>query len=340
MDNLILVTGSAGYIGSHCVADLLNNSYNVVILDNLSTGHIEIVKRLQNLKARGKVLDFIKADLKNKDEIKKAFKKYKFDAVIHFAANSLVCESVENPQKYYHNNIAGSLNLLDCMLEFGVKNIIFSSTCATYGVPNCDNIDENHPQKPVNPYGNTKLAIEFAIKDYSKAYNMNYVILRYFNVAGADKNLVTGEWHDVETHLIPNILKSALNEEKTFELFGDKYPTPDGTCIRDYIDVTDLARAHRFAYEYLKNGKKSAVINLGTEQGQSVKEIFGTCENVLNKKIPLNICPPRQGDPPKLVADNTKAKEILGWRSDIKLEETIKNAYNWELELTKIRGGK
>lgn len=338
---MILVTGGAGYIGSHCVLDLIKNGYNVVILDNLSNGRIETVEALKKFLGKGKVVNFVEADLRNIQEVSDVFKAYKFKAVIHFAAFSLVPESVTQPQKYWRNNVVGSLNLLDAMLKYDVKNLVFSSTCATYGEPKQVSINEAHPQNPVTPYGSTKLAIEHAIQDYSKAYNLNYIIFRYFNVFGASAEGIIGEWHEPETHLVPNIIKSALPESKSgwkpFELYGDDYDTPDGTCIRDYINIEDLVRAHRLAYEHLKGGKTSEIINLGTENGQSVKDIFKVCEKVLNKEIPLKVCPRRDGDPAKLVADAAKAKTILGWKAEKELEYSIKTAYEWEMTLSKLK---
>lgn len=334
---MILVTGGAGYIGSHCVLDLIKNGQDVIVLDNLSSGHMQIVDTLKKQKCTGGIVDFVKADLRNVEQVFEVFKTHKITSVIHFGALSLVGESVENPQKYYRNNIVGSLNLLDAMLKYDVKNIVFSSTCATYGEPKQVPIDETHPQSPINPYGNTKLAIEYAIKDYSKAYGINYVIFRYFNVYGANKECITGEWHDIETHLVPNIIKSTLSEGKTFELYGDDYQTPDGTCVRDYINVEELAIAHRLAHQYLKDNSVSQIFNLGTENGQSVKDIFKACEKVLGKKIPLKVCPRRDGDPAKLVADATRAKKILKWHSKENIENSIKSAFEWEMKLQKIK---
>jgi len=336
---MILITGAAGYIGSHSAIDFIKSGYDVVILDNLCTGHAEIPQRIKEFakNQKGNLIDFVKADIRDKEVLDKLFKTYKIDAVVHFAANSLVNESVNNPRKYYENNVIGSVSLLNSMIDNNVKNIIFSSTCATYGEPEYVPIDEKHPQKPVNPYGNTKLSMEFAIKDYAKAYGLKYVIFRYFNVIGADKDSVSGEWHDIETHLVPNILKAG--KDKEFSLFGTDYDTKDGTCVRDYIDVCDLARAHTLAFEYLQN-KESTIINLGTGDGQSVKEIFSAVENTLDIKVPLKICPRREGDPAKLIADASYAKKTINWRPSSKLDESIKNAANWEKTLASIKDAK
>jgi len=331
---MILITGGAGYIGSHSAIDFIKSGYDVVILDNLSTGHNEIIERIKSFTShediKGNLVDFINADIRDSYALNVLFNTYKIDCVVHFAANSLVNESVTNPAKYYNNNVIGSISLLNSMIENNVKNIVFSSTCATYGEPDYVPIDEKHPQKPVNPYGNTKLAIEFAIKDYAKAYGLKYTIFRYFNVIGADSKGISGEWHDVETHLVPNILKA--DENKVFKLFGEDYDTKDGTCVRDYIDVCDLARAHTLAYEYIKNNA-STIINLGTGDGQSVKEIFEAVEKTLDKKIPLEKCPRREGDPAKLIANAGLAKDTIGWESKTPLDVSIKNANEWEKTL-------
>jgi UDP-glucose 4-epimerase len=327
----ILVTGGAGYIGSHCVLSLLENGYEVVIFDNLSTGHIETVEKL---KKYGHV-DFVKGDLQNLSDIKSLFNLYKTDAVIHFAAFSQVGESVINPQKYYMNNVCGTLNLLSAMLVAGVKKIVFSSTAATYGEPVYIPIDEKHPQNPINPYGQTKLMIEKIMDDYDKAYGLKSVRLRYFNVAGADSQGRVGEWHEPETHLIPNILKSTFSGGQTFKMFGTDYDTKDGTCVRDYINVEDLAQAHLLALDYLNKGGETNYFNLGTNDGNTVKEVFSACEKVTEKNIPVDICPRREGDPASLVADNTKAKSVLGWKTQNSLEYSIEKAYSWERTLQK-----
>lgn len=326
----ILITGGAGYIGSHTVINFLEAGYDVAIFDNCETGHIETVQTLEKLGNVG----FVKGDLRNIEDIGKVFSEYKIDAVIHFAAFSLVEESVKNPAKYYRNNVVGTLNLLDTMLKFGVKKIVFSSTCATYGEPVYTPIDEKHPQNPVNPYGASKLAVERIMHDYDAAYGLKSIILRYFNVAGADSLARVGEWHEPETHLIPNILKST--PDKIFKIFGEDYDTVDGTCIRDYVNVEDLAAAHRLAYLYLEKENKSDVFNLGTEKGDSVKQVFEACEKVLDKKIPVEIAPRRAGDPAELYADASKAKKILGWLPQKTLQDSIKTACEWENILRKI----
>lgn len=326
---MILVTGGAGYIGSHCVMDLLENNNDVVIFDNLSTGHIETVQTLQKY---GNV-EFQQGDLTNFDDINSVFKNFNIEKVVHFAAFSQVGESVVNPQKYYINNVCGTINLLRAMLENNVKKIVFSSTAATYGEPVYIPIDEKHPQNPINPYGQSKLMIEKIMDDYNKAYGLKSVRLRYFNVAGADLKSRIGEWHDPETHLIPNILKSTFNNGKTFQMFGDDYDTKDGTCVRDYINVEDLAQAHLLALKYLDEGGETNFFNLGTNDGNTVKEVFAACEKVTQKDIPVEMKPRRAGDPASLVADNNKAKENLNWNPKHTLEESIQSAYTWEEKL-------
>lgn len=327
---MILVTGGAGYIGSHCVLALLKKNYDVLIFDNLSTGHIETVEKL---KKYGKV-EFLQGDLKNKTDIEKAFVK-PIEAVIHFAAFSQVGESVTNPEKYYYNNVYGTLNLLSTMRENNVNKIVFSSTAATYGEPVYTPIDEKHPQEPINPYGQSKLMIEKIMDDYDKAYGLKSVRLRYFNVAGADSDNRVGEWHEPETHLIPNILKSTFGGDRIFEMYGEDYDTKDGTCVRDYINVEDLADAHILALEYLNKGGKTDFFNLGTKEGNTVKEVFKTCENIVKKEIPLAVKPRRAGDPASLVAENKKAKTVLNWNPQKNLEYSIETAYTWEKTLTK-----
>lgn len=327
---MILVTGGAGYIGSHCALRLLEDGQDIVVFDSLELGHSETVETLKNLNSKGKLVDFIQGNLQNYDDINKVFKKHKIDGVVHFAAYSQVGESVKNPEKYYFNNVYGSLNLFKAMLENDVKRIVFSSTAATYGEPTYTPIDEKHPQEPINPYGSSKLMIERILDDYDKAYGLKSVRLRYFNVAGADHLARVGEWHNPETHLIPNILKATFSGGKTFEMYGTDYDTIDGTCVRDYINVEDLISAHVLALDYLKNGGETNYFNLGTKTGNSVKEVFTACEEVTEQKIPVNVMGRREGDPATLVADNTKAKETLGWLPEHTLTESIKTAYDWE----------
>ena len=328
---MILITGGAGYIGSHTVLNLIENTdYKIIIFDNLENGHIETVNTLLEInserqrRADARII-FEKGDLRNIEDIENVFNKYSIDGVIHFAAFALVEESVQNPSKYYRNNIYGTLNLLDTMIKHNVKRIVFSSTCATYGEPTYTPIDEKHPQNPINPYGYSKLAIERIMDDYDKAYKLKSIRLRYFNVAGADEKGRIGEWHEPETHLIPNILKA--NNDKVFTIFGNDYDTRDGTCIRDYVNVLDLAEAHRLSYEYLLKENKTDVFNIGTGEGYSVKEVFEACERVLNKKIPVEIRGRRAGDPAVLYADIGKVENILNWKSEKSLEESIKSAY-------------
>ena len=330
---MILITGGAGYIGSHTTLEFLNSGYEVVVFDNLETGHLETI---DILKKEGN-LEFFKGDLKNQKDLDELFKKYNIEAVIHFAASSIVSESVKNPAKYYRNNVLGTLNLLDCMIKNNVKKIVFSSTCATYGEPKYVPLDENHPQNPINPYGQTKLMIEKIMDDYDRAYNLKSIRLRYFNVAGANSEAKIGEWHETETHLIPNILKSIFEKDKTFKIFGDDYNTPDGTCIRDYVNVEDLAKAHKYALLYLNKENKTDYFNIGTQEGDSVKKVFSVCREILKKEIPLEIAPKREGDPAILYANSKKAKEILNWKGEKSLKDSIKSAYEWEKKLQKIK---
>ena len=316
----ILVTGGAGYIGSHVVRDLTDNGYNAIVIDNLSEGHREAVS----------VSDFIHADINDSRVLDNIFENKKIEAVMHFSAYAYVGESVENPEKYYKNNVSNAINLLSSMLKHNVKKFIFSSSCATYGVPSYVPIDEKHPQNPINPYGNTKLMAEKILSDYSASYNFNYVALRYFNAAGAHPDCGIGESHRIETHLIPLVLKTLTKEKDSIKVFGDDYDTPDGTCIRDYIHVCDLAEAHRNALEYILSGAESKCINLGTGKGISVKEIISICEDVTGKKVPVINAPRRKGDPPFLVASNDYAKKVLNFNPKYNIYETIKTAWNWE----------
>lgn len=316
----LLVVGGAGYIGSHTAKLLVKSGYEVVVFDNLSMGHERLAKY-------GKL---IVGDLANIADISRVFEEYKIDAVFHFAAFAYVGESVKDPQKYYKNNVQNTLNLLESMLKYDVKKIIFSSTCATYGNPQYMPIDEKHPQNPINPYGKTKLVIEQILQDYDSAYNLKYVTLRYFNAAGADSDGELGEMHTPETHLIPLAVEVIHGKKDFIEVFGDNYDTKDGSCIRDYIHVEDLADAHLRAYEYLRKEKESNVFNLGTQNGLSVFEIIKTIEKISNKKIAFKISQRRDGDPATLIASPKKAFEVLKWKakkSDIK--NIIESALRW-----------
>lgn len=317
----ILVLGGAGYIGSHTVYELIENGEDVAIIDNLQTGHIKAV----HPKAR-----FYKGDIRNREFLDSVFAKEKIDAVIHFAAYSLVGESMEKPLKYYENNLCGTKILLDSMVANGINKIVFSSTAATYGEPESLPILETDKTEPTNPYGETKLAMEKMFKWVGRAHNINFVSLRYFNACGAHVSGEIGEDHAVETHLIPLILQVPNNKREHIYIFGDDYNTKDGTCIRDYIHVTDLAQAHILAVKYLRNGGNSDIFNLGNGIGFSVKEVIETARKATGHPIPAQISPRRAGDPAKLIASSEKARKILGWKPEhAELEEIIATAWNW-----------
>ncbi len=317
---MILIMGGAGYIGSHTTKHLLENGYDCIVADNLIYGHeIAVDKRAV----------FVKADLMDKESLKAIFKEYKITSVIHFAAFAYVGESVEKPQQYYQNNVVGTINLLDVMLEFDVKEIVFSSTCATYGDPVYLPIDEKHPQNPINPYGKTKLMIEQVFADYHKAYGLKYMALRYFNAAGCSHDGSLGESHTPETHLIPLVLKAIKGERDNIHVFGTDYDTEDGSCVRDYIHVEDLAKAHRLALENLDN--YVGYLNLGTGVGITVKQVIAAAEEVTGKKCPTILAERRAGDPAKLYADNAKALEVLGWEPQcVDIKNILQSAWNWE----------
>jgi UDP-glucose 4-epimerase len=318
--NMILVVGGAGYIGSHLVKELVEKE-EVVVLDNLSTGHRAAVDSRAI---------FVKGDLGNEEDLQMVFRSYPINAVMHFAAYSLVGESVVDPLKYYENNVAATLTLLKVMMKFNVKNFIFSSTAATYGIPEVELINETSVTAPINPYGHSKLMVEKILADFSNAYGLNYVVLRYFNAAGAHKSAVIGESHDPETHLIPIVLQQLLGQREKVAVFGTDYDTPDGTCIRDYIHVTDLAEAHILALEALLTEKKSAeVYNLGNGLGYSVKEVIETCEKVTGVKANVEMADRRAGDPARLVASSQKIFTELGWKAERNLEQIIADAWNW-----------
>ena len=317
----ILVLGGAGYIGSHTVYELIDKGYEVVVADNLETGHIEAVHE----KAK-----FYKGDIREREFIDSVFDNEKIDAVIHFAANSLVGESMTNPLKYYDNNLCGTKVLLESMVSHGIDKIVFSSTAATYGEPDNIPILETDKTEPTNTYGETKLSMEKMFKWTGLAHGIRYVSLRYFNACGAHAGGDIGEAHLTETHLIPLILQVPNGQREFISIFGDDYDTEDGTCIRDYIHVTDLANAHILAVEYLNKGNESNIFNLGNGIGFSVKEVIETARNVTGHEIPAKICERRAGDPARLIASSRKAKDILGWNPQHNdLSEIISTAWNW-----------
>ncbi|NLD16398.1 MAG: UDP-glucose 4-epimerase GalE [Tissierellia bacterium] len=315
----ILVTGGAGYIGSHTVRYLKEKNEDVIVLDNLQTGYKESID----------VEKFYKLDLRDK-EIDRVFKENNITGVIHFAANSLVGVSVKEPYEYYDNNVYGTLCLLKAMMENGVKNIVFSSTAAVYGEPKNVPILESDPTIPTNPYGETKLTMEKMMKWFDNAYGTKYVSLRYFNAAGAHEKGDIGECHNPETHLIPLILQVPLGQREKVSIFGDDYDTPDGTCIRDYIHVWDLADAHYLAYKYMLDGNNSEIFNLGSGNGFSVKEVIDAARKVTDHEIPAEIAKRRAGDPAVLVASSDKIKKTLGWNPQrTNLEEIIQDAWRF-----------
>jgi UDP-glucose 4-epimerase len=314
----IFVTGGAGYIGSICVEQLLNEGFEVAVFDNLSEGH----KKAIDPRAR-----FFQGDLADRTVIRHAFDAARPDAIMHFAANALVGESMENPSKYFRNNVCSGINLLDAAVEAGVKKLVFSSTCATFGIPDRMPLDETLPQKPINPYGESKLMFEQVLRWYEEIHGLSYVALRYFNAAGASEQF--GEDHRVETHLIPNILKVALGQKPSVDIFGTDYPTPDGTCIRDYIHILDLAQAHILALR----SDKSAKYNLGTGGGTSVKEVIETCRKVTGREITAIEKPRRAGDPPRLVAASDKIQSELGWKPKFEnILPIVESAWAWHVK--------
>ena len=323
----VLVVGGAGYIGSHMVKDLLDAGYGVITLDDLSTGHRELLPGGE----------FIEGSLGDKVLLDKLFSTRSISTVMHFAAFSLVGESVEKPLKYYRNNMAATAELLDSMIRHNVKRFIFSSTAAVYGEPVEIPITESHPSNPTNPYGESKIAVERMLKGCDSAYGFKYISLRYFNAAGADKSGAIGERHSNETHLIPLILGVATGLRKNIEIFGTNYPTPDGTCIRDYIHVSDLTRAHLLALESLLSGGDSAVYNLGNNRGYSVREVIELARKVTGRPISAIESDKRPGDPAILIASSDKIKERLGWKPEYEnLETIIKTAWKWHQKEAKI----
>ncbi len=316
----VLVCGGAGYIGSHAVRELHRAGFEALVLDNLVKGHREAIGDTP----------LAEVDINDKADLEQVFQKHKIDAVMHFAAYSLVGESVAEPALYYRNNVVGTLNLLETMLACGVKKIIFSSTAAVYGEPVAVPITEEHPTNPTNPYGATKLAVEGILKCFSRAYGLNYVSLRYFNAAGADTAGDIGEDHEPETHLIPLVLHAALGRRPEIKIFGTDYPTPDGSCIRDYIHVKDLARAHVLALARLVNEGASAVYNLGNGNGFSVREVIGVTQEVVGKTIKAAEAERRSGDPAVLVASSDKIKKELAWQPKYTdLKTIISTAWEW-----------
>jgi UDP-glucose 4-epimerase len=311
----IFVTGGAGYIGSICVEQLLDLGHAVTIFDNLSEGHRNAVDE------RAK---FVAGELADRAGIGVAIRDAQPDAVMHFAANALVGESMQNPSKYFRNNVSSGLNLLDAMIENGVRRFVFSSTCATFGPPDRVPIDEACAQRPINPYGESKLMFEKILRWYDEIHGLKFVSLRYFNAAGATARF--GEDHRVETHLIPNVLKTALGQRDHVEIYGTDYETPDGTCIRDYIHIVDLAQAHILALGV----ERSAFYNLGTGGGTSVREVIAACERVTGRKIPVIEKPRRPGDPPRLIAGSEKIQRELGWKPQFQsIDKIVESAWAW-----------
>lgn len=315
----ILITGGAGYVGSACLRHMAANRHEVLAYDNLVQGHAGSVRDHQ----------LIEGDISDTDKLTAALRDFRADAVMHFAAATYVGESVENPDYHYGNNIGGTHSLLNAMRAAGVKRMLFSSTCATYGATDSPTMGETTPQDPVSPYARTKMAVEWMIRDYAAAYGLGFTLLRYFNASGADPDGNFGEDHQPENHLIPLVLQTALGQRDKILIFGDDYPTPDGTCIRDYIHTSDLAAAHRLALEATEPDT-AEVYNIGTGIGQSVKEIVTACETVVGHAIPQELTGRRPGDPPRLVADPTKLKTQLGWEpAYTDIEKTIATAWEW-----------
>ena len=319
----ILVTGGAGYIGSHNVLALKKAGYQILILDNLVYGHRDLVEDVLKV-------PLIVGDIKNRELLDSIFAEHSIVAVIHFAAFAYVGESVTNPAEYYANNFIGTFTLLEAMRAASVDKIVFSSTCATYGNPQNIPITEDASQKPINPYGRSKLMVEMLLKDYAQAYGLKSVVFRYFNPAGASPEGFLGEDHDPETHLIPLVLLTALGKRESISIFGTDYDTPDGTCIRDYIHVNDLAQAHILGLQYLLDGGESQIFNLGNGNGFSVRQIIDAAKTVTQKPIKVVECDRREGDPPVLVGSGSKARQILGWEpAYTKIEDIIESSWNW-----------
>ncbi|MGB8958713.1 MAG: UDP-glucose 4-epimerase GalE [Candidatus Aminicenantales bacterium] len=316
----ILVAGGAGYIGSHTVKELIREGFKVLVLDNFSSGRLEFISGAP----------YVKADLRDREALRQVFQKNEIGAVLHFASLIQVGESCLDPRKYYTHNLETSLNLFDAMLEAGAKALIFSSTAAVYGEPLETPIPESHPTRPANPYGRAKLMVEDILRDYERAHGLRSISLRYFNAAGAALDGTTGEGHDPETHLIPNVLLSVLGKRPRLQVFGGDFPTPDGTALRDYIHVTDLAAAHVLALKSLLADGGGDIINLGTEIGHSVLEVIRTAEKVTGRRVPYDIGPRRQGDVAVLLASKARAEKVLGWKTRLSsLETIVESAWNW-----------
>jgi len=312
----ILVVGGAGYIGSHTAHALRRKGHEVIIYDNLSTGYASLADGFE----------LVIGDISDSNKLSPLLARV--DAVMHFAAYAYVGESVENPRKYFQNNVLGSIALLNAVMDSSVRKFIFSSTCAVYGVPVKVPMAEDNPRLPVNPYGSSKLAFEFALESYARAYELRFVAFRYFNASGADENGKIGEMHDPETHLIPAVFEAIKGKRPALQIFGDDYPTPDGTCVRDYIHVSDLAEAHVLGLDCIDKGE-SAALNLGTGQGYSVKEVISTIERVTGRKVPWRMAPRRPGDPPALIADPSRAERVLNWKAKRSLEDIVSTAWKW-----------
>ena len=318
---MILIAGGAGYIGSHANKYLHKRGQETVVFDNLSRGHRELAQWGH----------FVFGDLADRERLRFCFKTYPIKAVMHYCAFCYVGESVDHPAEYYRNNVANTINLLDAMVEHGVKYFIFSSTCSTYGHPVQLPMTEDHPQQPINPYGKSKLMVEQILRDYDEAYGIRHACLRYFNAAGSDPEGEIGEWHEPETHLIPLALQVASGKRDCVKIYGTDYDTPDGTCIRDYVHINDLATGHLLALEYLQQGAPSDAFNLCNGSGFSVKEVIDTAERVTGRSIKVVDAARRAGDPPILVGNSEKAKKILRWRVGYpSLEDIIKTAWSWQ----------
>ena len=324
---IVLVIGGAGYIGSHTARALKGAGHEVIIFDNLSTGH--------EFLAAG--FELVRGDVLDGNALARVLARA--EAIMHFAAHAYVGESVTNPRKYFHNNVEGGLSLLNAALETGVNKIVFSSTCAVYGEVAKVPIEENVPRQPVNPYGVSKLFFEQALEAYDRAYGFRYASLRYFNAAGADESGKIGELHDPETHLIPLALRATAGEGPELQVFGWDYPTPDGTCIRDYIHVNDLATAHIRALEHLAAGKESFAVNVGTGHGASIREVISAVEKVAGKPVPHRLVARRQGDPPALVANPAKAQSLMNWKATRGLDEIVSTAWSWEEHRRTVKVG-